>query len=379
MNIKQVVTAAALTSIAIATPAWAADQPKQLQRDADALKAAGATGVLAAATTPGGTSAARSGVADLKTGEPVPWNAYYRIGSTTKTFVAAIALQLVGEGKLRLDDTVERWLPGLVEGNGNDGAKITVRQLLGQTSGLPEYADDVPLERVTSESGFRRERFRVYRPEEFVAMAMRHKPAFEPGKGWAYSNTNYVLVGMIIEKVTGTPWQQQLLERVIEPLGLRHTYAPGTSPFLPQPRMTTYKRFTADGPMVDVTTYFPGGTDHSLVSTPDDVNRFFSALLGGRLLRPTELAEMTKTVPATPFRAFWRDAGYGLGIMKRRLPCGGWAWFHGGGGWNAISDNAVTADGRRVASVAYSSALRPDQDPLPQIKASTSLIDHALC
>ncbi|MGV9379680.1 serine hydrolase [Nonomuraea sp. NPDC003707] len=119
--------------------------------------------------------------------------------------------------------------------------------------------------------------------------------------------------------------------------------------------------------------------DHSLVSTPDDVNRFFSALLGGRLLRPTELAEMTKTVPAAPFRAFWRDAAYGLGIMKRRLPCGGWVWFHGGGGWNAISDNAVTADGRRVASVAYSSALRPDQDPLPQIKASASLIDHALC
>ncbi|GAA2699269.1 hypothetical protein GCM10010412_095650 [Nonomuraea recticatena] len=351
---------------------------ERLQEDVDALKATGISGVLAEVRTAGNTFAARGGVADLRSGDAVAWNAYHRVASTTKTFVATVVLQLVGEGRLALDDTVERWLPGLVKGNGNDGAKVTVRQVLGQTSGVPEYAG-VPLETVTSEEGFRRERFRAYRPEQLVAMAMRHRPAFAPGAGWAYSNTNYVLAGMLIEKVTGTSWEQQVFERITEPLGLRNTFAPGTSSFLPGPRLSAYKRFVPGGPLVDVTTYVAGHADHSMISTTKDVNRFYRALLGGRLLRPAQLAEMKKTVPATPYRAFWRDAGYGLGLMKRRLPCGGWAWFHGGGNWNAISDNGVTSDGRTAATVFYATTVGPGQSPVQQIKASATLIDRALC
>ncbi|MEV0391334.1 serine hydrolase domain-containing protein [Nonomuraea sp. NPDC050643] len=365
-----------LTAVTLAAPAQARTYGQErLQRDVDALKATGASGVLAEVRLSSRTLTARAGVSDLGTGEPVDWNAYHRIGSTTKTFVATVVLQLAGEGRLSLDDTVDRWLPGLVEG----GAEVTVRQLLGHTSGLPDYADDVPLERATTEEEFRRERFRTYGPGQLVAMAMRHRPVFPPGTGWAYSNTNYVLASMIIEKVTGTPWQQQLHERVIEPLGLRHTFTPGTSPFLPRPHLRTYRRLTPGGPAVDVTVYAAGQADGSVISTPHDVNRFYGALLGGRLLRPAQLAEMKETVPAAPYKEFWREAGYGLGLMKRRLSCGDWVWFHAGGGWNAVTDNAVTTDGRRSAVVAYATTLGPDQSPLQQIKTSAALIDRALC
>ncbi|KAB2350164.1 serine hydrolase domain-containing protein [Actinomadura rudentiformis] len=353
--------------------------PTQLQRDADALRETGAAGVLAEVRTPGGRAVARSGVADLKTGAPVHPDSYYRIGSTTKTFVATVALQLAGEGKLALTDTVERWLPGVVRGNDNDGTKITVRHLLGHTSGLPDYLDDVPLEKARTPEDFRRERFRTYSPERLVAMAMQHRPAFKPGRNWAYSNTNYILVGMIIEKASGRPWQQEVHERIIEPLGLRHTLIPGTSAHLPQPNMTAYRRLVPGGPEIDVSTVASGHPDGSLISTTGDVNTFFQALLGGRLLRPAQLRQMQRTRSAKPFQEIWRDAGYGLGLMKRRLACGDWVWFHGGGGWNYVTDNAVTPDGRRTTTVFYTSRLGPDQSPIQQLKTSATLIDNTLC
>ncbi|MGW1994893.1 serine hydrolase domain-containing protein [Embleya sp. NPDC001921] len=374
-----VVTLLAVTASTAAYSASNNHTPTRLQRDADALRATGAGGVLAEARTAGDRAVARSGVADQETRAPVQPDSYHRIGSTTKTFVATVALQLVGEGRLALTDTVDRWLPGLVRGNGNDGTHITVRQLLGHTSGIPEYADDVPMEQAHNAEEFRRDRFRTYAPEQLVAMALRHPSTFEPDKGWTYSNTNYVLIGMIIEKVTGRPWQQEVHDRIIEPLDLRHTLIPGTSAQLPRPHMTAYKRFVPGGPETNVSTFAGGQPDSSLISTTGDVNRFFQALLGGRLLQPAQLAAMQRTVPAPPLQAIWSDTEYGLGIMKRRSSCGEWVWFHGGGGWNYISDNAVSPDGRRAATVFYTSNLGPDQSPIQQYKASATLIDHALC
>jgi D-alanyl-D-alanine carboxypeptidase len=376
-----VLALAGLVAVLSGTAAFAVntdDTPTQLQRDAEALRKTGAAGVLAEVRTPEGRAVARSGVANLKTGAPVRPDSYYRIASTTKTFVATVALQLVGEGRLALTDTVDRWLPGLVRGNGNDGTKITVRQLLSHTSGVPDYLDDV-LEKAGTPEDFRRERFRTYQPTQLVAMAMRHRRTFKPGRDWAYSNTNYILAGMIVEKATGRIWQQEVHERIIEPLGLRHTLIPGTSAHLPQPNMTAYKRFVPGGPETDVSTIASGHPDWSLISTTGDVNRFFQALLGGRLLRPAQLRQMQRTVPAKPLQEMWREAAYGLGLMKRRLPCGEWAWFHGGGMWNYITDNAVTPDGRRTATTFYTSRLGSDQSPIQQAKASATLIDNALC
>jgi D-alanyl-D-alanine carboxypeptidase len=359
---------------AVARPAPGGPGSERLQRDVDALSATGATGVLAEVSGSTRPLAARAGVADPATGRPVAWESRHRIESTTKTFVATVVLQLAGEGALGLDDPVERWLPGPVDGTG-----VTVRQLLGHTSGLPDYADDLPLGQATSAAEFNRERFRAYAPEKLVAMAMRHDPVFAPGQGWSYSNTNYVLAGMLIAAATGAPWEQAVHERIIEPLGLTGTILPGTSAHLPSPRLVAYQRLRPGGPPVDVSTRVSGHADAGIISTPGDVNRFLRALLGGRLLKPAQLAAMRATRPAEPFAAIWDEPGYGLGLMKRKLPCGGWAWFHGGGWWNAITDNAVTADGGRAVTVVLASSLEPGADPTVQAKASAALIDRALC
>lgn len=375
--------AGAAVLVSVPSAAVAVDTPDRtvaaLQRDVDALLATGATGVLAEVSGLPHPLAARAGVADPAAGQPVPWQAKHRIASTTKTFVATVLLQLTGEGKLDLDDPVDRWLPGLVAGNDHDGRRITIRQLLGNTSGLPDYLDDLPLERATTPEEFHRERFRTYQPDQLVAMALRHPPVFQPGKGWHYSNTNYVLAGMIIDKVTGTPWAQAVHERIIQPLALTDTTIPGTSAHLPSPRLAAHKRLRPDGPPVDVSTYAAGHADDSMISTPSDVNRFLRALLSGRLLKPAQLEEMQATERAEPYEAIWDQPGYGLGLMKRRLSCGEWVWFHSGGFLNAITDNAVTPDGRRAVTVAIASTEQPGQDKLPQAKASAALIDHALC
>ncbi|MBB2948850.1 D-alanyl-D-alanine carboxypeptidase [Actinoplanes lutulentus] len=369
--------AGALVLACVPSPAVAGHAPGRaavtLQRDVNALLATGATGVLAEVSAGPRPVTARAGVADPATRRPIAWDAKHRIESTTKSFVATVVLQLAGEGTVGLDDPVDRWLPGLV------GTEVTVRQLLGHTSGLPDYADDVPLGQATTAEEFDRERFRTYSPGQLVAMAMRHPPVFAPGQGWSYSNTNYVLAGMIIEKVTGAPWEQAVHERIIEPLGLTGTVIPGTSVYLPSPRLAAYQRLRPGDRPVDVSTRVSGHADASIISTPGDVNRFLRALLGGKLLPPLQLTEMQTTVRAEPFEAVWDEPGYGLGLMKRRLPCGGWVWFHGGGWWNAITDNAVTPDGRRAVTVAIASSLDPGQDPTAQAKASAALIDHALC
>ncbi|WP_433337695.1 serine hydrolase domain-containing protein [Spirillospora sp. CA-294931] len=355
-----------------------------LQRDADAIRDTGTTGVLAEVSTGDRVRKVRSGVADLGTREPVPWDAYYRIGSNTKTFVATVLLQLVGEGKVRLDDPVERWLPGLVKGNGNDGRKISVRRLLQHTSGLYDYSYYLPQDIDHTPETYRRVRFRSYQPERLVRMAMRHAPSFKPwqpqGRGkWEYSNTNYILAGMIIQKATGNPWEHEVHERIIAPLGLKDTYNPGSSAYVPRPRATFYERFKPGGPLVDVSIMSDGHADGATISTTSDVNRFFRALLGGKLLRPAELAEMRGTVPAEPWAVLYKDAGYGLGLAKRRLPCGGWAWYHGGSMFGVASVNSVTPDGRAGVEIMLPTQPGTQEGKLAQLKAATTLIDHALC
>ena len=144
----------------------------------------------------------RSGVGDLGTGQPPPADGYVRIGSNTKTFVATVLLQLVGEGRLSLADTVDKWLPGVVRGHGNDGRRITLRQLLQHTSGLPDYVNDVVPD--PSAAGYRHHRWTVHTSEQRVAFAMKHPRSFDPGARWEYSNTNYVVAGMVIKAATAT-------------------------------------------------------------------------------------------------------------------------------------------------------------------------------
>ncbi|MGV9883718.1 serine hydrolase domain-containing protein [Streptomyces sp. NPDC003006] len=387
----------AATAVALLTgaaaPASASASPwrgRALQHGVDAILATGATGVLAEVQgAHGHRTAARAGVADLTAKDPVPWDAYYRIGSDTKTFTAVVVLQLVGEGRLKLTDTVERWLPGAVHGHGNDGRRITVTNLLRQTSGLNDYlALGADPDDLTPEA-YRRNRFRSQTPQEQLTAALSEPPRWLPDaadpageRRWEYSNTNYVVAGLLVEAVTGHPWAQEVHERIIEPLGLDDTFTPGTSPYVPGPTATGYTYFPnspKNGRPVDTTLGFGGGADGCLISTTRDHGAFLRALLGGRLLHPAQLAAMKRTVPVKD----WIPADgvrYGLGIAWR--PVAGrrdGIWFHGGTSLGCVSEGGVTPDGTTaVTSAAFTLRLDSPERHESQARATLRMVDTAL-
>ncbi|MFE9685035.1 serine hydrolase domain-containing protein [Streptomyces sp. NPDC006285] len=351
-----------------------------LQRDADAIRDAGVTGVAVRLETPAGVRTVRSGVGNLRTGTPVPRDGHLRIGSTTKTYVATVLLQLVGEGRLSLDDTVERWLPGVVRGNGNDGRRITLRHLLQHTSGLPEYVQDVVPD--LSPAGYRKHRWTTYTAGQRVAFAMTHRPSFAPGTGWEYSNTNYVLAGLVVEAVTGRSWDREVHTRILRPLGLRHTVTPGTDPSMPRPHARNYQQFEPAEPMTDTTlAYLPfdGDADGSVIATAADTNRFFAALLGGRLLAPGQLAELKRTMALPDRPGHVPGERDGLGIFWTPLTCGGGYWGHSGSSFGTLVLPATTADGRTSVTVSAHSRPGDEDTAVRQLRGITDLVDHALC
>ncbi|MEV7043374.1 serine hydrolase domain-containing protein [Amycolatopsis sp. NPDC051061] len=361
-----------------------------LQQDADSVVEAGSPGILAQLSTGDGSIKIRSGYGDVAQRSPVPWSAQFRIASFSKTFVATTLLQLVGEGRLSLDDSVDKWLPGRVSGNGNDGSKITVRQLLQHTSGLPDYM--LGLLPIFTEPGFRQHRFDAHNSDELVALAMRYPPTFAPGTDWRYSNTNYVLAGMIITKVTGRDWRAEVHDRIIDRLHLDHTFIPGARTRLPNPHAIGYQRFPDDpesanpffGAFVDVTELNPSFADAAgeIISTTDDGNRFLRALIGGRLLASAQLKEMQNTVPAPELAGAWPGARYGLGLLWTPNSCGG-AWAHAGDIQGFQTRNGVSPDGKRSVMVSLNtdSVIPKDSSTIPSspVDPSAKLIDHALC
>ncbi len=258
---------------------------------------------------------ARSGVAEFGTTKPVPTDGRFRAGSITKTFVSTVVLQLVGEGEVALDEPIGSYLPGLLP----DGDKITVRNLLQHTSGLYNYTSALPLD----PAGFETIRFKHWDPRDLVALATAKPLDFPPGTQWKYSNTNYVVAGLLIEKITGRPYAKAVEQRILRPLGLHGTSLPGDRVDVPGPHAHGY--YTVDGKVVDITRLNPSAAYSAgeIVATTADLDRFIDALLDGRLLRPAELAELTKALPFT--------GGYGLGIEANQLPCGVTVYGHSGG------------------------------------------------
>ncbi|MGY3682743.1 serine hydrolase domain-containing protein [Streptomyces sp. TE33382] len=375
---------------AAARPARASDPAgrHRLGADAEAVVATGATAVVAEVQGPHGSRTASAGTADLTDpGAEVPHGAAYRIGSDTKTFTATVALQLIGEGRLALDDTVERWLPGLVRGNGNDGTRITVSHLLGQTSGLNDYLAASPdAARAFTPEGYHRSRFRSQTAREQLAAALAGPPQWLPDpvdspgnrRRWGYSNTNYTLMGLVIEEVTGHPWAQEIHDRIIGPLGLRHTSSPGTSPYVPGPTARAYTRFPGEDGLTDTTLTYGGGADGCLISTAHDHGRFLRALMSGRLLRPAQLAAMKETVAADG----WIDVPgvrYGLGIAWRPVAGSrGGIWFHGGTHLGVVSESGVTPDGARAATSGTFTLRMGGAGQDAQDRAARRLVDRAL-
>ena len=262
-------------------------------------------GAVAAVCTPRGTTLAATGRSDVRAKTTLRPTDRFAIASVTKTFVATVVLQLVGEGRLHLRDSVERWLPGVVP----LGRRITIRELLNHTSGISDYfADEQVQARLSAHPR------RVIPPRALVARAVSHPLRFEPGREFDYSNTNYLLLGLIVERATGSPLAHEVSTRILEPLALTHT---------------TFPRRNGAPPAVDVRGYAvtPGGFPQpiggetfgglwaaaGMVSTVEDVARFFGALLGGTLLRDDELRAL-KTVRS--------HYGLGIGLFTPRASSG---------------------------------------------------------
>ncbi|MFF3006519.1 serine hydrolase domain-containing protein [Kitasatospora sp. NPDC057940] len=309
-----------------------------------------------------------TGVADLSTGKKVPVDGQVRAGSNTKTFTATVVLQLVGEGKVALDAPVEQYLPNLVRGEGIDGRNITVRQLLQHTSGLPDYVDYLG-------DFVGAERHTYLQPRTLIDLALAHKAVFAPGTSWMYSNTNYILAGLIVEKVTGRPLAEQITHRIIERIGLRHTYFPGAGDESIREAHPQGYFAQPGGPLDNVTELDPSWAwaAGQVIATPSDLNRFFSALFGGKLLEPAELAQMRTTVEVP--RGLWTGARYGLGVISTPLSCGGLMWGHGGDIPGYMSRTGVADDGHAVTV-----AVTSDREPTKQGPSDAlALVDSTLC
>ncbi|GAB3854474.1 serine hydrolase domain-containing protein [Dactylosporangium cerinum] len=343
----------------------------RLQGALDDLRELGVVGAQGQVSAGAGSVTARSGVADRATGVPMPRVGAFRIGSDTKTFVSVVVLQLVGERRLALDDTVERWLPGVVAGNGNDGRRVTVRQLLQHTSGIANYTDDMVA--LATEEGFLAHRFDHYEPADLVAMAMRH----EPVPHWHYSNTNYVLAGMIVKAVTGQSWAEQVRRRILGPLGMRDTFFPGDEASLPPRAARAYQQFGAGAALVDVTEFNATAADASggLVSTTADLDRFWRAMQQGRLLRPAQQADLHRTVLAEGYQDIRHGIGYGLGIFHVPNRCGGY-WGHPGDVPGTSTFTAVRDDGMKAVVVYRTTALA---DGAASDARVMGLVDDVMC
>ncbi|GAA0441702.1 serine hydrolase domain-containing protein [Streptomyces sp. NPDC046215] len=349
------VAVAAIAATAFVTPAQAASDAaptrgghRATQRAMDEAVKAGVPGITAQARDTDGVWKSASGVGDLTSGAPRGKDDKFRVGSITKTFVATVLLQMEAEGRLSLDDTVEHQLPGVVRGNGNDGSRITVRQLLSHTSGLFDYmADDEYRKTYLEGEGYLRHRYDTVPPEEHVKIALSHEPLFTPGAQpkFSYSNTNYILAGLIVEKAGGRSYEEEVRDRIIRPLGLKNTSNPGNSIHLPRPSSRGYAKLFTSAPdrIEDITEMngSQGWADGDIISTAGDLNRFYSALLRGKLLPPKQLKAMKTVAAPGP-----GSKSYGLGLQRFETSCGTSVWGHGGGmvGW--LSMAVTTEDGR---------------------------------
>ncbi|MFJ4172454.1 serine hydrolase domain-containing protein [Microbacterium sp. NPDC089696] len=274
----------------------------------------GMPGVTLAVWSPDGDYVSSAGHADVDAKTAMTPELHHRIGSVTKTFVITALLRLVDQGKASLDDPISEYVDGVTRGD-----EITLRQLAAMTAGVPDYTEDP-------------EFVGMYLPDPQVALTPRDLVdevsgmplTDEPGAEMSYSNTNTVLVGMAIEKITGEPLAEVLQEEVAEPLGLENTFLPTATEF-PEPHAQGYTaQQSDDGSVTAATDWNPSWAWASggMISTLDDLRIWVPALATGELLSPEMQKERLTVTPVNPEQPDW---GYGLGIFN----LGGWIGHNG--------------------------------------------------
>ncbi|MFD9301839.1 serine hydrolase domain-containing protein [Streptomyces sp. NPDC060048] len=268
-------------------------------------------GVQVALSAPGKGEYVRAfGVADKATGRAMTDDLNMRIGSETKTFTVTAMLELVDDGKIGLDDPIGKYIDGVPNGD-----RITLRELAGMRSGLFNYsADEGFYKALTSDPD------RPFTPQELLAYSFKHPVLFEPDAEFYYCNTNLILLGLVVEKVSGQELADFITREVIEPAGLTHTLFPTGAEF-PAPHAQGYTDQTASGKTEDAADWNPswGWAAGAMISDLTDLRRWAKVLATGQLLTPATQAQRLKVVPALP------GTGYGLGIFNVQ----GWIGHNG--------------------------------------------------
>ncbi|MFE3262553.1 serine hydrolase domain-containing protein [Nocardia sp. NPDC059091] len=341
---------ASAVSGAVSAVAAGQDRP-ELRRAIEEIVDSGFVGVSVRVRDERGEWVGSAGVAELGGTATPPIDGHVRIASNTKTFTAALVLQLVAEGKIGLDTPAVAYLPEFALDE-----RITVRMLLQHTSGIFNFTGElyedgtivagIPAPGTPWGKQWVDDRFHTYRPQELVELALSKPARFEPGTGWSYSNTNYVLARLLIEKVTGRAFAEEMRRLILEPLALSGTVVPD-GPEVPEPHAHAYYRYEEDGreKTVDVTrhdpSWNPSGGD--MISTTRDLATFFSALNSGKLLPAELLAEMR-----TPRPTGIPGMGYGLGVFVQETACGGTVITHNGGHAGYATLMYATPDGSKT-------------------------------
>lgn len=324
-----------------------------IQSDMDALVADGVPGVVVAVAQGDQTTTLTSGVSDLEADTPVESDDRFRIGSLAKPYVGTVVMQLVEDGTLSLDDTVEEWLPGVVP----NGAEITIAQLLRHQSGIANYeGPEVLRPYLKGDQSY------VWTPDELVDVALEQGSQFDPGTAVEYSNTNYILAGKIIEAATGHSLEEELESRIFEPLQLDDTTFSTEGP-IEEPYAHGY--LLGNGKPIDATEVYPfyWGAGN-IVADIDDVTRFYSALFGGDLVSDESLEQMKDTVAENP------SHGQGLGIVDGEFPVCGHYYGHDGSSPGYFAAAYEFDSGRQFVFLANSVSL---EDTIGNPEAQESL------
>lgn len=372
-------TGALVTAVIAAGLLWkesAKSTDDGLQVIVDGLVEGGYPSALATRTDPDGTRhEVRAGVADRADGAPVPADGEVRIGSASKTFTAVVVLQLVQEGRIELDTAIDHYLPGVVTGEGVDASAITVRQLLQHTSGLPEYADLVAADAFAVRDTYRS-------PHTMLAIAANRPAAFPAGERYEYSNTGYLVLGLLVEAISERPLIKEIDTRIVGPLGLEHTYLPRQGER--EIRGAHPNGYHADktGKLRDISTADPSWTwaAGAMVSTPSELNDFMRAVLNGELLNKSTMKQMLTGVPTG--EELLPGSRSGLGIESVELSCGT-AWGHSGDIPGFQTRNAVAHDGTAftvtVTALPWAIFDGPEKELLKRYMIVIDTLDEALC
>lgn len=326
------------------------------------------TAALVSVTGWAGSWSGAAGVADLAADAPARVGDEFRIASMTKTFIATVVLQLAAEHRINLAWPVQDYLPGVLRAG---DPPVTIAELLDHTSGLG-LADGVVDQ--GDPQWFLEHRLDTYSTDQLLGPVLQQPLAFPPGTSQKYNGVNYIVLGMLIQKVTGHSYAQEIQQRILGPLGLRHTYVPVTDPAMPAPYLHAYYPLVpaANPPLTDISQQNPSlyGAQGDMISTAADLSRFMTALFSGRLLPPAELADMF-TFPAVasgPFR-------YSMGLLAYTLPNGVTVWgLTGETAFGYASEMFATRDLARMVVFAYTPVGQPTTD---QVLAAYSRILQA--